>query len=146
MTSIVERMFISWAEYELRSHEIKKQLRNEMKDYEIWVGYYDMGQEYSPPEKPYMLDTVQAQTFEDACAVHSLTKCLSCYQDKIKKGTGHKCHLLYDFKTNSHPIMGKYYQSEDEAWTSFPTYKNAPTSTNSESIREWAKNQKRTEN
>ena len=95
-----------------------------MKEYEIWLGRYHMGQGYDPPEKPQKVATIQATSFKIACVIYEHENILDSLRKQMNRGDKyiediHFGAWYYNPKTNSNSWTGKYYESEQEAWESF---------------------------
>lgn len=93
--------------------------------YEIWLGYYHLGQGYSPPAKPQKVDEIWARSFKCACIMYehkSAYLSLAKQQDHLNfyEGDVHLGQWYYNPKTNSNSWSGQYYESEEDAWKSFP--------------------------
>ena len=41
-----------------------------MKKYEIWIGYYHLGQGYHPPTEPQRVAVIEATSFKIACVIY----------------------------------------------------------------------------
>lgn len=95
-----------------------------MKEYQIWVGYYHLGQGYDPPSCPQLDATIKATTFQVACYIHELQGTLKSVIDQNEKGYVQlqSLHNWYDPNTMTNDWTGKYFQTEEEAWTSFPKH------------------------
>jgi hypothetical protein len=95
-----------------------------MKEYEIWIGRYDLGQGYDPSTEPTFIAKVSAINFKVACLKHELERML----EHIKRCeiTGEyldnqSCEWFYNFQTNSNSWTGPYFESKEEAKKSFNT-------------------------
>ena len=85
-----------------------------MKEYDIWIGSYNLGQGYHSPTEPQKIATIKAETFEEACLTHE------------KRKLGKKIDLSeivqsYNVETNYNRWTGKYFSTEQEALDSFET-------------------------
>lgn len=95
-------------------------------EYEIWIGSYHLGQGYYPPDKPSMVAKIKAQTFPIACLKYELETMMDSIKRREEAGEYHdhqSCRWWYDFDKNSNGWMGKYYETEQAAWQSFPEHK-----------------------
>jgi mannose-6-phosphate isomerase class I len=45
-------------------------MKRNMKKYEIWIGYYDLGQGYGASDKPKMVGEIWATSFKIACCIY----------------------------------------------------------------------------
>lgn len=95
-----------------------------MNKYEIWLGYYHLGQGYDPPNEPKKIAEIKATSFRIACVIYEhqssidgLKKQMECghpYIEDIHFGKWN-----YNPKTNSNCFTGRYYESEKQAKESF---------------------------
>ena len=95
-----------------------------MKKYEIWLGWYHLGQGYHPPTKPQKVGEVEATSFPIACYLYELQTMIDSLKDRMKRGDTyiedvHFGNLYYNGKINSNSWTGKYFESEEEALKSF---------------------------
>lgn len=93
-----------------------------MKEFEIWIGYYHLGQGYDPSRKPEHMATIDAVDFKTACLKHELmTSLQQVIREEITSGYVNEqtANWFYSYKTNSNSWTGKYYESEAEALASF---------------------------
>lgn len=95
-----------------------------MKEYEIWIGYYHLGQGYDPPAKPQLLDKINATSFKVACYIYELQSSLDSLKNRMERGDTyiediHFGRIYYNPETNSNSWTGKYYESEEDARKSF---------------------------
>lgn len=95
-----------------------------MNNYDIWTGYYHLGQGHHPPSKPNKVATVSATSFKIACCIHEHQSSIDSLNRQMSRGDVYiedihfgKWH--YDPKTNSNSWTGKYFESEEAAWGSF---------------------------
>lgn len=100
----------------------KKQL--EMKDYDIWIGYYHLGQGYHPPTKPQKVATVKASSFKIACVLYEHQSSIDSLKNLMARNHDyiediHFGKWSYDPHTNSNSWTGQYYETEEEALKSF---------------------------
>lgn len=94
------------------------------KKYEIWVGYYNLGQGSTPPSEPKKVAEVIAPHFRAACAVYELESGLESLKREIEQGhyISDPPHLgiwFYNPKKNANGWTGQYFETEEEAWKSF---------------------------
>lgn len=95
-----------------------------MKSYEIWIGYYHLGQGDVPPTKPELLSTVRATSFKIACLLYEHKSTIQSLKESMYNGDKniedmHFSGWDYNPKTNSNSWTGKYYESKEEALKSF---------------------------
>ena len=92
-----------------------------MKEYEIWVGYFHIGQGSPSSSKPKLLAKVKSVDFKTACIKYELGSKL----ERIKEGERNNNLNSQDYpwwfneNTISNRWYGKYYESRDEALKSF---------------------------
>lgn len=101
-------------------------MRYPLREYNIWIGKYHLGQGYDPPDKPQKVATITAQTFRTACLKYELTAIISLIAEREEKGEyiDHQSQRWwYDFDNNSNGWTGPYFETEEEAWLSFPESK-----------------------
>ncbi|PRY38481.1 hypothetical protein CLV58_109208 [Spirosoma oryzae] len=98
-----------------------------MNDYEIWIGYYHLGQGYDPPTKPEKVAQVNALSFKIACVLYEHQRSIDYLIQMMEEGKPlsyidnlHLGSWNYNPKTNSNSWTGRYYESEIEALKSFP--------------------------
>ena len=96
-----------------------------MKEYEIWLGYYHMGQGHHPPSKPEKVADVVATSFRVACWLYELKSQYDFIVNRMEKdpnayieGT-HFGTMYYQPKYNGNSWTGSYYESKKEAKKSF---------------------------
>lgn len=97
------------------------------KQFEIWLGHYHLGQGNTPPSKPQKVAIIQAPHFRAACSVYELQSSLKSLKEQIDKGNyiSDPPHLgiwFYNHNQNSNGWTGQYYETEEEAWGSFPSH------------------------
>ena len=92
-----------------------------MKEYEIWVGYYSLGQGHDTPMGPQMIAKEVAINFEIACLKQELKRTLAAIEKQEKEGyvCNQSKEWWYDWKTNSNSWTRKYYQTKEEALKTF---------------------------
>lgn len=102
----------------------KKKEKPEIKKWEIWIGSYHLGQGYDPPTRPEKIAEVNATTFRIACVIHehqsaidNLIKRMERGDDYIEDAHFGGWHYIRDINGNN--WIGKYYESEEQAWESF---------------------------
>jgi hypothetical protein len=96
------------------------------KKYQIWCGNYSLGQGYTHPTEPQLLDEVWATSFKIACVLHEHQNSIDSLRERMFRGDTyiediHFGSWCYNPKTNSNSWGGKYYETAEEAWTSFNT-------------------------
>ena len=95
-----------------------------MRKYEIWIGYYHLGQGYDPPTKPEKLSEVEATSFRIACVIYEHQSSIDSLKERMKDKNSyiediHFGGWDYHRERNSNSWTGKYYESEQEALKSF---------------------------
>lgn len=93
-----------------------------MQDWQIWIGFYSLGQGYDETTKPQLLDTVKASSFGVACLLLELRHKLKWLENAESDGKyidSQSCHWWYHYETNSNDWTGKYFETEEQAWGSF---------------------------
>jgi hypothetical protein len=92
-----------------------------MKEYEIWVGYYDLGMEFGRPNEPQLVSKVPAISFRVACFKHELDSLLRSISKQELGGCVNEQSLewFYDKEQNSNNWTGRYYETREEALKSF---------------------------
>lgn len=96
----------------------------EVKEFDIWVGWYHLGQGHHPPSEPQKVATVEATTFKIACWLHELESQAKSIRERMVQPNAyvedaHFGSLYYDPKTNSNSWIGKYYETKEEALKTF---------------------------
>ena len=97
---------------------------SEVKQYEIWLGHYCLGQGYahSNPTEPQMVGEIAATNFKSACFKYELMSKMESLQQAEKEGkqiTEDWLKWHYNPMTNSNAWVGKYYESKEAAQESF---------------------------
>ena len=95
-----------------------------MKRYEIWLGWYHLGQGSHPPTEPEKVGMVYATSFKIACVLYEHQSSIESLQRRMGgKDTYiediHFGRWYYDPLTNSNSWTGRYYESKEEAQKSF---------------------------
>ena len=95
-----------------------------VKNYDIWVGYYPGDQGSFGPTKPELVATVPSINFKTACMKHELISKFDRILEGEFKGDLNSQDYPWWFDENkvSNSWIGKYYESEEDAWLSFPKY------------------------
>jgi hypothetical protein len=96
----------------------------ELKQFDIWVGWFHLGQGHHPPTGPEKIATVEATTFKIACWLHELERNAKHIREQMKIPNAyiediHFGTLYYDSKTNSNSWIGRYFETEEEALATF---------------------------
>jgi hypothetical protein len=94
------------------------------KKYEIWVGWYHLGQGYHPPSEPELIDTVEATSFKIACVLHEHQISIDTLRMQMDRKESyiedaHFGRWYYNPKTNSNSWTGRYFESKEEALEGF---------------------------
>ncbi len=100
-----------------------------MKQYEIWLGWYHLGQGSHSPTKPEKVATVEANSFKAACLLYEYTSHANFLVGQMKKGENvtndvHFGLWCYEPKNNSNSWTGAYYETEEEAQESINQMKS----------------------
>lgn len=92
-----------------------------MKEYEIWVGNYHLGQGYDGPTEPQLIGTETGTTFKVACMKHELKTTLASIEEQEKTGYVQLQSLEWFYKphNNTNGWLGQYYETQQEALKSF---------------------------
>jgi len=94
-----------------------------MKEYEIWLGYYHLGQGHHGSIEPEMVAKVKATSFKVACWLYELYSAYTSLIERMEKGgyieDAHFGISYYKPETNSNSWTGKYYETKEEAQKSF---------------------------
>lgn len=92
-----------------------------MKQFEIWVGYYHLGQGHHGSTEPELIDTILAIDFKTACMKHELLSKLQRIVEGEYKNDLNAQDYPWWFNENliSNSWLGKYYPSKEEAQKSF---------------------------
>lgn len=92
------------------------------KDYQIWIGDYDLGQGYGrQTDKPTLVATVNAIAFDIACLKYELRQSLEGIERQEKEGyvDNQTRNFHYNWRDNRNSWTGRYFETEKEAWTTF---------------------------
>lgn len=98
-----------------------------MNKYEIWIGFVpSWGQGDHDSYKPQKLGEVEATSFKIACCIHEHQRAIDFLKRSMERGDDYIednwfGHWGYNPKENSTMHLGKYYETEEEAWTTFKT-------------------------
>lgn len=97
---------------------------SEIKPWEIWIGWYHLGQGYDPPTEPRMVAVIEATTFKIACCIFEHSSIVEDLRRRMEKGDTyiediHFGHWYYKPENNSNSWTGKYYETKEEALKSF---------------------------
>jgi hypothetical protein len=93
-----------------------------MSNYEIWIGYYHLGQGYEPSTAPQLMTTIESVSFDVACLTYELQRKLAYIMDAINTGQpiySQNKEWDYNATTNSNSWTGPYYATKEEAQASF---------------------------
>jgi hypothetical protein len=96
----------------------------EIKEYEIWIGLYHLGQGYDPPTEPQMLAKIEASSFKIACVLYEHQSAIDSLNSRMLRGDTyiediHFGKWCYDVKENSNSWTGKYFETKEEALETF---------------------------
>ena len=101
------------------SSEYKKP-KVEIKKYEIWIGFVpSWGQGDHDSTAPIKIGEVAAKSFEIACCIHEHENALNILRNPDYYKDSWFGHWGYNPKDNSTFHLGKFYETEKEAWKSF---------------------------
>lgn len=94
------------------------------RSFHIWIGSYHLGQGYDPPEGPQHVAEVIAVSFKVACFKFEL---LSTYESLVyQEGQGYvgeqSLQNWYNPQTMKNDWTGQYFETEAEAWLTFPEH------------------------
>lgn len=92
-----------------------------MKQYEIWIGNYHLGQGFHHDGNPEFLGTETASSFQVACLKYELRSKLKWLEkvDGTMPINSQDVQWWYKPETNSNSWTGKYYETKEEALKSF---------------------------
>jgi hypothetical protein len=94
--------------------------------WEIWIGNYHLGQGSTPPDAPEKVAVIEATTFKLACVLYEHQSAIEHILKSCREGKGEDIHTgvwYYQPGRNANSWTGQYYQTEEQAWQSFPSYK-----------------------
>ena len=93
-----------------------------LKEYQIWIGYYHLGQGSLPSTEPKLVSVIEAPRFDVACFIYELQSNLDSIKRTIELDNyvSHQdCEWFYNRSTNRNSWTGKYYETKEEAQKSF---------------------------
>ena len=93
-----------------------------LKDYDIWIGNYSLGQGYSDPDAPQKIATVKAASFGIACLKYELGSMMTSILAREVSGEyidQQSCRWFYNYDNNSNSWTGLYFETEEDAWKTF---------------------------
>lgn len=96
-----------------------------MRKYEIWIGFVPaQGQGDHNSTKPQKLGEVEATSFKIACYIYEHENAVKVLRERMERGDTYiedawLGHWGYNPKDNSTMYLGKYFESEKEAWATF---------------------------
>lgn len=92
-----------------------------MKKYEIWIGYYHLGQGHHGITEPTLLAVEEAINFKTACIKYELKSKLQRIREGELKGDLNSQDYPWWFNENkiSNSWTGLYYESKEAALKSF---------------------------
>lgn len=117
--STTSHRFVIWDTSEIEPKPIPVQ-----KEYDIWIGYYHHGTGYDGSYKPQKVDTIKATTFRIACYLYELENTAKSIRERMLDPNSyiedtHFGTLYYNPDTNGNSWLGKYFETEEEAWETF---------------------------
>lgn len=93
-----------------------------IKEFEIWIGKYHLGQGHDPSTEPQLLNKVEAVDFKTACFKFELQSRLTSIENQERAGTyisNQDYEWFYNPHNNSCAWLGKFYETKEEAQKSF---------------------------
>lgn len=96
-----------------------------MKKHEIWIGLVGAwGQGDHDSTKPRKLGEVEATSFKIACCIHEHQSHIDSLKMRMERGDKHIEDAWFGYwgynpKDNSTMHLGKYFETEQEAWKTF---------------------------
>lgn len=96
-----------------------------MKRYEIWIGFVGAwGQGDHDSVKPQKLGEVEATSFKIACCIYEHESAVKSLRERMEHGNTYIednwfGHWGYNPKDNSTFYLGKFFETEEEAWETF---------------------------
>ena len=94
-----------------------------VKKYELWLGHYILNDGLPEVTKPNKVATIVAASFKMACLKYELTVKMTGILEAEKVGQpldDQSCNWFYDYLINRNNFTGHYFETEDEAWETFP--------------------------
>lgn len=97
----------------------------EYKEYEIWLGQYNLGQGYGNQlAEPKKVAIMKATSFKIACYLYELENAIISIKDRMDRGDNYieDTHFgisYYNPRTNSNSWTGKYFETREEALKTF---------------------------
>ena len=92
----------------------------EIKKYEIWIGFVGAcGQGDHDSVRPQKLGEIEANDFEIACCIYEHEKALTILRNPNYYKDSWFGYWGYNPKDNSTFHLGKYFETEEEAWKTF---------------------------
>jgi len=103
----------------------KDKFKPEMKKYEIWIGFVSAwGQGDHDSTSPTKLGEVEATSFKIACCIYEHQSAIDSLKARMERGDTYIEDTWfgkwgYNPEDNSTFYLGKYYETEEEAWSTF---------------------------
>lgn len=100
-----------------------------MKKYEIWIGYVpSWGNGDHASTKPRKLGEIEATSFKIACCIYEHQNAIDILKRRMERGDDYIedswfGHWGYNPKDNSTMHLGKYFETEEDAWSTFKNHK-----------------------
>ena len=97
----------------------------QMNKYEIWIGFVgSWGQGDHDSTAPRKLGEAEATSFKIACCIYEHQSAIDSLKERMKRGDIYIedswfGHWGYNAKDNSTFHLGKYFETEEEAWETF---------------------------
>jgi hypothetical protein len=104
---------------------LPKEEKPKIKKYEIWIGFVGAwGQGDHDSVKPQKLGEVEATSFKIACCIYEHENAVKHLKERMKRGDTYIedawfGHWGYNPKDNSTMHLGRYFETEKDAWTTF---------------------------
>lgn len=101
--------------------------KQKLKFFDIWTGYYHLGQGYSASNKPEKVGAVKATSFKIACCIFEHQQSIDSLNRSMERGEyigedinySHFGSWYYNPTDNSNSWTGKYFETGEEAWKTF---------------------------
>ncbi len=97
-----------------------KKQKPKMNNYEIWIGWYHLGQGSHPPTKAQRVGMVEATSFKIACVIYEHQSAIDSLKSRMERGDTyiediHFGKWSYDPARNANSWTGRYFETEKEA-------------------------------
>lgn len=93
--------------------------------YQVWIGYYNLGQGHYPQSKPELVAEILADCFQTACIIYEHQISIKFLNKRALNSCKdvHYGKWYYNPESNSNSWTGKYYCSHEDALKSFENRK-----------------------